>query len=457
MLVGGLWLYRNTPPAQRGSGINVSPARASNMTPSVVSLKAPGGIIVSQFSTVLDYPRYDVAKRIQEAVDAELSQTELSSTTVLIWPQNILTKENAEEALQSAQAALVIWGEYDSGRVVVQFTMQNKLSDQHEIAIANPDELNSTINVQVKQEVRLLALLTLGKVYWHEQRYDKANIAFKQALALKPQEVDTQATLYFNLGYLATKLPEKQPSLVAYEQAIADYTRVIGLKPDWENAIYNRGTAYIEQSRLLAANAVEITKTLDAALVDLSQVIRTHPNREDAYLNRGIAYYERQGPDNLLAALRDFDQVIRLAPDRYEGYYNRGLTRIRGNLDQWTTDLTHTLMITPTYSPAFDALCWGYALAQDPQRALPFCNRSIALEEAQHATRAGRISRGIVYAELGRYTDARKDFELHQTWLASLQPATQYERMNGKKLEAWIVAVKQNKSPFDRAALDALR
>ncbi|CAN5778307.1 hypothetical protein BH10CHL1_BH10CHL1_47630 [soil metagenome] len=457
LLVGGTWLYRGSRQIQPGAVSNVLSTPPLNTAPGATPLKAPGGIVVAQFSTVLDYPRYDVAKRIQEAVDAELSQTELSSTTVLIWPQNILTKQSAEAVSQSTQAALVIWGEYDSGRVVVQFTMQNKLNDQHEIAIANPDELNSTINVQVKQEVRLLALLTLGKVYWNEQRYDKANIAFNQALALKPQEIDTQATLYFNLGYLATKLNEKQPSLRAYGQAIDAYTRVIGIKPDWENALYNRGTAYIDQSRLFAANAVEITKTLDAALVDLSQVISNHPTRNDAYLNRGIAHYERQGIGDTQAAIEDFDQVIALAPNRYEGYYNRGLTRIRGNLASWTTDLTQTLTLTPTYSPAFDALCWGYALAQDPQRALPFCNKSIELEEQQHTTKAGRVSRGIVYAELGRYADALNDLDVHRAWLASLQPATQYERMNGKKLETWIVALQQNTDPFGKATLDALR
>lgn len=457
LTVVGLWLYRNSPQAQRGTVINVSSTPPSNTTPAATPLTTPGGIVVAQFSTVLDYPRYDVAKRIKEAVDAELSRTELSSTTVLIWPQNILTKQSAEEVLQAAQAALVIWGEYDSGRVVVQFALQNKLSDQHEIAIANPNELNSTINVQIKQEVRLLALLTLGKVYWHERRYAKANIAFGQALALKPQAIDTQATLYFNLGYIATKLTEGQPSLLAYEQAIADYTRVISIKPDWENALYNRGTAYIDQSRLFAAHAVEITKTLDAAIIDLSQVINRHPQRNDAYLNRGIAYYERQGPADLPAALRDFDQVIALSPDHYEGYYNRGLTGIRGDLDHWPADLTHTSTITPTYAPAFDALCWGYALAQDPKRALPFCEKSVALEEQLHATKAGRVSRGIVYAELGRYADALNDFERHRTWLASLQPATQYDRMDGKKVEAWIVVIKQNKNPFDKATLDRLR
>ena len=66
---------------------------------------------------MLDYPHYDVAKRIQEAVDAELSKTELVTTTTLIWPQDIRDKASAEEVLQSTKAALVIWGEYDAGRV----------------------------------------------------------------------------------------------------------------------------------------------------------------------------------------------------------------------------------------------------------------------------------------------------------------------------------------------------
>jgi tetratricopeptide (TPR) repeat protein/DNA-binding XRE family transcriptional regulator len=467
-VVGGAWLYRGLQEARRRSVTNAlvssPPVALSTSTataapsPAPMLAVAPGGIVVSQFSTVLDYPRYDVAKRIQEAVNAELSHSELTGTTVLIWPQNILTRESADEVLQTTKAALVIWGEYDAGRVVVQFTTSRKSGDQREIAVANPNELNSTINIKVKHEVQLLAFLTLGKVYLNDRLYDKAQIAFEQALALQPEEGDTQATLYFNLGYIAAKLAETQPSLQAYGRAIEHYTRVITMKPDWENGRYNRGTAYIFQSRLFATGSVEITKTLDAALADLSQLISQHPTRDDAYLNRGIAYYERRGPDDMQNALRDFDKVIQLAPSRYEGYYNRALARIRGSGSEgWTTDLTQTLAITPTYAPAFDTFCWGYVLAQDPKRALPFCDKSVALEEQLYDTKAGRVSRGIAYAELGRYGEARNDFTVHRAWLKRLQPATQYERMNGRKVEQWIEAVQQQKNPFDQATLVAIR
>ena len=64
--------------------------------------------------------------------------------------------------LQTTKAALVIWGEYDAGRVVVQFTMSHKSEDQREIPVAYLNELNSTINIKVKHEVQLLAFLTFG-------------------------------------------------------------------------------------------------------------------------------------------------------------------------------------------------------------------------------------------------------------------------------------------------------
>lgn len=466
VLIGGFRLYRGLSQPQPGSltSLMASATPAPSIAPAAIPAsslslpKAPGGIVVSQFSTVLDSARYDVAKRIKEAVDAELSQTELTRTTVLIWPQNILTKESAEEVLQTAQAALVIWGEYDSGRVVVQFTMHNKPSDQREIPVANPNELNSTINVKMKEAVKVLALLTLGKAYLNDGSYAKAQLAFTRAVALKPEEHDTQTTLYFNLGYLTQNLAYQNRSQPEYEQAIGYYSKTIDLNPTMVEALYNRGAAYLEKSYLMAANSDEITKSLNIAIDDLTKAIKMGPKYKSAYINRGISYYERHQAADLQAAIDDFDQVIKLDPRDYKGYYNRGLTRIRaGGLAGWTTDLTQTLAITPSYSPAFDVLCWGYVLAQQPTLALPYCDQSIALEEKLGPTRSGRVSRGIAYTEVGRYADALADFKIHQAWLKSLQPTTLYERLNGRKVEQWLAAVQQQKNPFDAATLAALR
>lgn len=423
-------------------------------------LTANGGIVVSQFNTVLEYPRYDVAKRIKEALDVEISRTELVSTTVLIWPQNIATKENAEAVLKQAGAALVIWGEYDSGRVVANFTVRNQSGDQREIAIDNPNDLNSTINVKVKQEVQLLALLTLGKLYLNEQAYTKAAVAFAQALAMKPQAKDTLATLYFYAGLTAQNQADQAPSLARYDQAIANYTQMITLQPELVNGFYNRALSYSNRSDFVAANSVEITRNLDASIGDFTRVLNKYAKPADVYINRGVAYYKRKTTNDLRAALQDFDQAISLAPNNYVGYYDRALTRIRsGAMLGWQSDLTQTLKLNPGYYPAFDAFCLGYGLRQKPEMALPYCEQAVQLAQSTggQARLDVRLNRSIVYAQLGRNADAEADLQSYVRWLKTLQPPTLYERMAGKQAETWIPLLQQNKNPFDQATVLTLR
>ncbi len=78
------------------------------------------------------------------------------------------------------------------------------------------------------------------------------------------------------------------------------------------------------------------------------------------------------------------------------------------------------------------------------------------VSDAQQSTAAPSIALWFCN-RTARMVLPRNNFEAQRTWLASLQPATQYEHMNDKKVEAWIVALKQNKNPFDKATLAALR
>ncbi|MFN8494114.1 MAG: helix-turn-helix domain-containing protein [Caldilineaceae bacterium] len=456
LLVGGafgfarLWRPKPEPP----------PAIAPLVTTVQPVLAANGGIVVSQFNTVLEYPRYDVAKRIKEALDAEIDKTELVSMTVLIWPQNIDTKANAETVLKQAGAALIIWGEYDSGRVVANFTVRDQSGEQREIAIDNPNDLNSTINVKVKQEVQLLALLTLGKLYLNDHAYAKAGAAFDHVLALHPQAQDTQATTYFYAGLTAQNKAEQTRSIADYDRAIEDYTKMIALQPALVNGFYNRALSYSFRSDLVVANSIEITRNLDTAIADFTHVLNQYEKPADVHINRGVAYYKRKTPGDLQAALHDFDQAIAAAPRDYRGYYDRALAGIRaGDTLDWQTDLTETLQLNPTYYPAFDAFCLGYGLVQKPQQALAYCEQAVQQVQALGATASMDVllNRGIVYAQLGRYPAALADLKNYVAWLKNLQPPTLYDRMLGKQAEAWIATLQQAKNPFDQATLAALR
>ncbi len=66
-----------------------------------------------------------------------------------------------------------------------------------------------------------------------------------------------------------------------------------------------------------------------------------------------------------------------------------------------------------------------------------------------------RDSRGLVYAELGRYQDAIVDFEAFLTWLDQ-QPREVYAHYAPRR-QAWLQALRAGRNPFDRATLEQLR
>jgi len=150
--------------------------------------------------------------------------------------------------------------------------------------------------------------------------------------------------------------------------------------------------------------------------------------------------------------VKDFSRAIELAPDAPEAYFNRGLAYFRqGERDLWLSDLEQVLALNPDEAGVYNALCWAYALDREPDQALSFCDKAVALDQ----TGFSQDSRGIVYAELGRHADAAADFEAFLSWLRQ-QPAGEYARY-GPKREAWIDALQAGRNPFDAATLERLR
>lgn len=104
---------------------------------------------------------------------------------------------------------------------------------------------------------------------------------------------------------------DQAAGLRSYDQAIADYTQAIQLKPDYAAAYNNRGLAYALKSKALMENAI----------ADYSQAIRLRPGYAYAYNNRGVAYMASGHPES---ALSDFNQAIRLDPGFRQAHSNRG-------------------------------------------------------------------------------------------------------------------------------------
>jgi tetratricopeptide (TPR) repeat protein len=401
-------------------------------------------LIVAQFTNFTVDANYNVAGRIQEELAAQVAAARLEDTSVVVWPDEVADNLTAIQVLQATHATLVIWGEYDSGRVRVRFTLADSGKEMDwQRYLGAPTELVTTINLDVPRETQALALMTLGRLYRNGGDLKRARAAFAQALAQHPSDQDTVATLTF---YLAALDAGAEPANL--DRAIAGYTTVIELRPDWFNARYNRGLAYLTRYWQVAEKI-----DLDRAIDDFSWTLDVKNNYTEALINRSIAFYARNGEGDLDAAINDLTAAIRYSPNSYRAYYNRGLTYIRLNQQEaWINDLAKALVIEPSFAAAHHALCWGYALDQLPDKGIVHCDAAVESNDSG-STLDGR---GLVLAELGKLDEAAGDLEKYLAWLDT-QPEVWSQINNRKIYEDLIVGLQSGENPVTPEILARLR
>lgn len=421
-------------------------------------------LLIAQFKDYIrDDTYYNVAGRIGEELTTQLTAAGLVSTTVMTWPQEITDTRSARDLLAAANATMVIWGEYDSGRVRVNLEVDDaKLSQRQNFTLASSGELSVTVNDIVPKALRDTALFVLGNQATYRGKYEiaiarqlsklgnvQAAALFQQALTREPTDAMTTAKLNFYLGYVTAK----GETLNDYERAIGYYTNALSLNRDY-NALYNRGTIQIKRAQKAPANETFIVESLNNAIADLTAFIKLRPQDPNGYFNRGVAYYERDEAGDMAAAIVDFDQVIALDHNNIQAYFHRGLAHIRaGQGEQWVADFAKMQLLNEKDHSPIMGLCWGYVMAQQPDKALFYCDQAV-----QHdASGFSNDSRGIAYALLGRYDEAIVDFRAYLTALKAHDSASFFERNRGPLVEQWITQLEAGQNPFDEALLEKLR
>lgn len=126
----------------------------------------------------------------------------------------------------------------------------------------------------------------------------------------------------------------------AFQEAIADFSNSIGLRPD--DALSFAGRARAEFSIGNFAGAID----------DYNQAIRLSSRGAALYVARGHVYLS-QG--NFAASISDLTEAIRLEPRSAVAFNNRGLAlRKKGDLDGALRDYSVAIAINPIYALAYE-------------------------------------------------------------------------------------------------------
>ena len=378
---------------------------------------------------------------------------------------------------------------------------------------SSPVELPTIINLDLADEVRSIALLTLGQFFLERQEFDTAKLVFLQALDQPPVDPAALASLWYRLGraYQGGDLADLDEAislfskaLAVYPQsvdayssrglsylergrdgdasrAIADLTQAVAISPDAVSAHINRAVAFIERDQTgdlrkaltdlnraigldpesasaLVNRAVVYTHMntpgdLDSAFEDLERAIEIQSDFAAAYANRGNVYLQRGLDGDLERSLNEFTRAIELDPDSPMAFFNRGLVHSAiGDMDKSITDLRRAQELDPSDFTVNNTLCWQLGVQRRPVEALPFCELALQQDPDGQA----RDSRGLVYAVMGRHADAPAEFSAFLDW-ASASAGGECEADYSPSRLAWIEEMEAGQDPFDAETLKELR
>jgi tetratricopeptide (TPR) repeat protein len=150
---------------------------------------------------------------------------------------------------------------------------------------------------------------------------------------------------------------------------------------------------------------------LDRAIANYSKVLELRPGwrAADVYRRRARAY-EMKGEDQL--ALADCDELIRMRPDE-EPYSMRGFIHLRlRDFDRAITDFNQALALRAFHPTPMRGLALTYEARGDLDRALKQTDQNISLARSRgNVVGYEYVDRARIYLKMGRSAEALDDVD----------------------------------------------
>ncbi len=252
----------------------------------------------------------------------------------------------------------------------------------------------------------------------HElKRFEEALASYDRALTVRP---DFAEALY-NRGNALHELKR-------FEEALASYDRALTVRPDYAEALFNRGLTLQELKRF------------EEALASYDRALKVRPDYAEALSNRGNTLHELQRFEEALAS---YDRALTVRPDYAEALFNRGITLHElQRFEEALASYDRALKVRPDYAEAlsnrgntlhelkrFEEALASYdrALTVRPDYAEALSNRGNILHELKRFEEAlasydralalrpdyaeALSNRGITLNELKRFEEALASYD----------------------------------------------
>lgn len=226
------------------------------------------------------------------------------------------------------------------------------------------------------------AVIGQGRAAFGQRKYGEAVISFSVALRLDPSDggaLGGRAASYYQLG--------------RWDRALADYRALRNASPDSDFAAWGELTTLIKLGR-----GDEARPLIDARL-------QTDPT--DSTALESLVQLERQAgaPANALPAL---DAAIAAAPEAAHLLSLRGRIRAAaGDAEGARSDFAAMRDMDRNDPTLANNVCWAQAISGfDLELALADCDRALSAGEAAYID-----SRAMVLLHMGRYVEAKADYE----------------------------------------------